>query len=239
MVEHKTRTEQLFKETKRGGPSPIDGNSPKGKLADTFKSIRNLFSKPWLRAGAKPEAQTQTVPALFSKIFSAQKLDLKSINQVLALVLAGLICLTGYFAFGERSDISSVTAAVSKIKFPDMEEKVITPFQDLAFYLDQVQTRDIFNEFKEPKPPPPVVKPVEPPPPPPPPKVTIQEKAKNLKLLGISWGADPKVIIKNGSTQEVLFLEEGQKIKGTDIRVKKILKDEVMISSEGDDMKLL
>jgi type II secretory pathway component PulC len=154
--------------------------------------------------------------------------------------LAGLICLTGYFAFGERSDISSVTAAVSKIKFQDIEEKVITSFQDLAFYLDQVQTRDIFNEFEEPKPPPPVVKPVKPPPPPPPPpKVTIQEKAKNLKLMGISWGADPKVIIKNEGNQEVLFLEEGQKIEGTDIRVKEIKKDQVIISSEGDEMKLL
>ena len=211
MVENRTRGEQLFEQEKGGRPSSSGGNSLDGKTAGTFQGIRNFFSKPWIRAGSKPGAETKTASALPPGAFSAHKLDLKSINQVLSLILAGLIALIVYFAFGERPSISSVTAAVSKIKFQDLGDKTITSFQEPAFYLDQIKKRDIFNKFEKPKPPPPVMKPKELPPPPPPPKVTIQEKAKNLKLMGISWGSDPKAIIKNESTQEMYFLKEGQK----------------------------
>ena len=57
--------------------------------------------------------------------------------------------------------------------------------------------------------------------------------------MGVSWGIDRKVIIKNESTQEIYFLQEGQRIKGTDISVKKILKGEVVIASEDEEMKML
>lgn len=235
MVENRTRGEQLFEKAKESRPAG-DGNSIKEKIAGTAESIRGLFSKPWIRAGSKPGAEAKTASALLPAAFSEHKLDLKSINQMLSLLLAGLVALTVYFTFGERPNISSVTSAVSKITFQDLGGKTATSFQDLAFYLDQIKKRDIFNEFANPKPPPPVVKPKAPPPPP---KVTIQERAKHLKLMGISWGSKPTVIIKNQSTQEVYFLGEGQKVKGTEINVRKILKDEVVIGFEDDEMKML
>ena len=236
MVENKTRGEQLFEEVKGSGSSSSLESPSKGMMAGVMRGVRALFLRTGLNSGGAP---TKTPTSVLPAAFIARKLDLKSINQTLAFILVGLIALIGYFAFGERQDISSVTAAVSKIKFPDLEDKEITPFQEPAFYLDQIKKRDIFNEFKVPKPPPPIVEPKKPLPPPPPPKVTIQEKAKDLKIMGISWGNDPKVIIKNESTQEVHFMEEGQKIKGTDIHVKKILKDEILISSEDEEMKML
>ena len=48
-----------------------------------------------------------------------------------------------------------------------------------------------------------------------------------------------KVIIKNSKTQEVHFIKEGEVIKGTEITVKQILKDEVVITSDDEDMKML
>lgn len=239
MVENRTKSEQLFEQAR--GPRPPAGTRelPKAKILDRMKSAINLFVKPWMRAGVKAATGPKAASPLLPAVFSAQKIELKSINQVLALVLAGLIALTVYFGFSERPSVASVSASVAKIKFQDLEDKAITPFQELAFYLDQFKKRDIFNEYEEPKPPPPVVVPVEPPPPPPPPKVTIQEKAKNFKLIGISWGDHPKAMIKDEATAEVYFLDKGQKIKGTDIEVRKILKDQVIIGSEDDEMKML
>jgi hypothetical protein len=239
MVENRTRGEQLFGKAKEDSPSSGDGKSLKGKIAGVIEGVRGLFSKPLIRAGAKPGVEAKTASALLPGALSGHKLDLKSINQILGLVLAGLIALTVYFAFGKRPNISSVTSAVSKIKFQDLGDETTATFQELAFYLDQIKKRDIFNEFEVPKPPPPVVKPKAPPPPPPPPKVMIQDKAKHLKLMGISWGSKPTAIIKDQSTQEVHFLGEGQKVQGTEINVKKILKEEVMISFEDQEMKML
>jgi type II secretory pathway component PulC len=234
MVDNKTRGEQLFEDAKGSGASPSVGEPVTGKLAGLMQGVRKIFSNS---LDGRPALSPDTAKA--PAVFSAHKLDLKSINQVLGLILLGLVALTGYFVFGEKQNISSVKAAVSKIEFQGISDKVIASFEKLPFYLDQIKTRDIFNKYEKPKPPPPVVVPKEPEPPPPPPKVTIQEKAQNLKLMGISWGSSPKVIIRDESTQEVHFLKEGEMIKGTEINVKRILKNEIMISSDGDEMKML
>ena len=102
--------------------------------------------------------------------------------------------------------------------------------------IDQIKTRDIFSAFKE-KVEPPVTKPVEPKKPPP--KITIESKAKNLELIGISWGDNPKAMIKDTNTQNVQFVGVGEKIDGTDLEVTEILKSEVFLSSEGQEMSLM
>ena len=68
--------------------------------------------------------------------------------------------------------------------------------------------------------------------------MTIAEKAKNLKLSGISWGKNPKAIVQDTSSQEMYFVKEGETIKGTEIIVKKIMKEEVVITSDGDEMSM-
>ena len=238
MVENKTRGEQLFEQAKEARSSSGIENPFKGKYKKILADIRGLFNKPQIKGSLKPAPNVKKATDLFSAIFSAQKLDLRSINQMLAIVLAGLAALTAYVIFRQPPNISAVTAAISKIKFQDLKADTIAPFDQLTSYLEQITKRDIFDEYVE-YVPPPAVK-VEPPSlPPPPPKITIQEKAKNLKLMGVSWGNSPKVIIKNESTQEVYFLEAGQKIEGTEITVKKISQEDVVISSDGDEMKML
>jgi len=121
----------------------------------------------------------------------------------------------------------------------DVVTKPITPFREIGYYLDQIKKRNIFTAYQEPKQaPPPAVK-EEPPPPPPEPKVPIEQKAKNLKLIGISWGDNPKAMIRDTGTQEVLFLSEGEKVQDTDLTIKQVTKDEVILTSEGQEMSLL
>lgn len=237
MVENKTRGEQLFEAAKGRDPTTVIDNPLKGKFKGAIQSVRDLFLKPWIRSGAMTDgAKAKTPEALPLAVFSAQKLNLKSANQILVLILAGLVALTGYVAFGEKPNVASIATAISERKVQDIEGKTIEPFKKLSFYLKQIKKRNIFNEFEEPKPPPPVIKPVEPPPPP---KVTIEEKAKDLKLMGISWGSNPKVIIKDMKTQEVYFLKKGETIEGTEIIVEKILRGEVVISSDDEKMNML
>ena len=238
MVERRTRGEQLFEEAKAQRTPPKIGNPVKAKWTKLLADIRGLFTKQPAKGGTKQAPGTKK-PAALSAILNIQKLDLKSVNQALGVILAGLVALTAYVLVHRPPDISKVTASVSKINFEDLGSRTIAAFKELTYYLDEVKKRDIFNEYVEYVPPPPVVKAEPPPPPPPPPKVTIQEKAKNLKLMGISWGDNPKVIIKDVGTNEVLFLKKGQKIKGTEITVKEIGPKDVIIASEGDEMKLL
>ncbi len=238
MDEHKTRSEELFEKAKEEKPSSDQGGGLAGKITQLFVGMRGALNKSQATEGI-PKADAAKGDFKVPAIFSAQKLDLRSINQALAVILAGLIVLTAYVVLQQKQDVSTVAAAVSKIKFEDLKEGVITPFESLKFYLEQIKTRDIFNKYVEYVPPPPPVK-VEPlPPPPPPPKVTIEEKAKNLKLMGVSWGSNPKAMIKDESTQKVHFLKKGQTIEDTQIKVKTILKNEVIISSDGDEMKML
>ena len=231
----------IIEPTVPGMPAKV-GGSFLGRLLTQLRNAGNLLKM----SGPNTAGPTRPSPAIaqsaksMMKAVGFQKLDLKFANQVLGGVLAGLMILVFYVALSERPDINSVKAAVDQIKFPDMESRQIAKFQDLAVYLDRVQQRDIFNIFevkKEPE----EAKPVEPPlsEPPPPPKVPIQDKAKGLKLIGISWGRNPKAMIRNEKNQEVYFLGIGENIKGTDIYIKDVLQNEVVIISEDDTMSML
>jgi hypothetical protein len=236
MDENRPRSQPVFDKTKTPGPAAAPA-AAKGKMPKWAADILGVFFKPSAGNNDRPSGlKAKKDDWNLTALLGAQKIDLRAINQGLAVLLAALIVLTGLVIFRRPKDVSAVTAAVSQITFDDPEETVITPFEQLPFYLDQVKKRDIFNEYKEYVPPPPVA---EPPPPPPPPKVTIQEKAKNLKLMGVSWGNDPKAMIMDTGTKETYFLTEGAKIKGTEITIKEIKKEEVIIESDGDKMKML
>ena len=106
--------------------------------------------------------------------------------------------------------------------------------------MDQIKKRDIFSAFVEKvEVPVEVVEPVKEPELPPPPVVSIEQKAKDIKLIGISWGKNPKAMIRNTSTQDVQFVTIGEKIDGTDLEIKEIFKSEVILISEDQEMSLM
>jgi hypothetical protein len=245
MVEEKTRGEQLFGQAKDSRASSGQAGSLKDKLIKTLIEARGFFVNPQASeenvGGGKSASGVKKPSPAVPAGFGPRGLDLKFVNQVLVGILALLAVLTVYVALRERPDIASVTAAISKIKFQEFEAKAVETFQPEAFYLEQVKTRDIFDEYKrkEDSPPPVDIVKVEEPLPPPPPKITIQDKAKNFKLMGISWGELPKVIIRNETSQEMFFLNSGDTIKDTNITIKEIMKTGIILTSEGEEMTLL
>lgn len=239
MPEDLTEKEQLFKpEEEPKEPSP-GGGSLKGSIVKAFVDIRGLFTKSAEKT-PKPAEEVKKPAVSMSSLFSARKIDLEFINKSLIFILIGLIFVVIYVTFRQRPDISSVMASVSRIKFTEVEPKEIKPFEQVSFYVDQMKTRDIFTVFEEKKEPVKVEEPPPPPPPPPPsePKVTIEEKARNLKLMGISWGERPKAIIRDERAQDMYFLREGETIKGTDVKIKTITSDSVIIISGEDEMTM-
>ena len=81
---------------------------------------------------------------------------------------------------------------------------------------------------------------MKPPEPPQAPKPTpleiLREKAKTLKLVGVSWGETPLAMIEDTAKRETSFLKAGQFIN--EIRVKAILKDRAILSYEDAEYDL-
>jgi len=244
MAENKIREKNLI--GKAAEPKPAAAGIQPGGKGRFFRELRGLFTKSSGKekqpAGViTPVAGRKPALARVLEALSLQRLDLKTVNRALMAVLAGLVVLTFYVIFRDRPDVASLKAAVQKINFGDAAPEQAAPFQDEVYYVEQAKKRDIFNIFVEKKEPVAVVEeapPPSPPPPPEPPKVPIEDKAKGLKLIGISWGASPKAMIKNEKTQEVLFVAQGDVVQDTEVTVQEITKDEVILASGEDTMSL-
>lgn len=246
MDEDKPKDEELIERISKEDASLKGEVAPKKGIGKAFSDMYRLFTKPKSKdgkgGGSSEAAQpAKKVTVLKPATFGNRKINLKVTNQVLVAILVGLTVLLLYVSLREKPEVSSVVAAIANIKLPEVEYKTITKFEELSFYLGQIKKRDIFSIFQEKKKEVPVkvVEPVKAPEPPPVPVVPIEEKAKNIKLIGISWGENPKAMIKNTNTQNVQFGSIGEKIDETDLTIKKILKDEVILISEGQEMSLM
>ena len=127
--------------------------------------------------------------------------------------------------------------SISKIKFETPALGDVEAFQPVDYYLQQVRQRDIFNLITK------VEKMVivdepPPPPPPPPPQPKLKDMAQGFKVVGIAWGTNPKVMIKDNKTQEIFFLKEGETLGKTAIVVKTIQRDKIILGYEDEEMDL-
>lgn len=244
MVEDKDQHKEPVNQAPKEEVSSKEEGTPEKKSGGLFSGMFRLFKKPKAKDDqsvgdpkSAPEAGKSAV--VKPTVLKVQKINLKIINQILVMVLIGLVVMFLFVVLQERPEVSSVVAAISKIKLPEVESKPVVAFEKLSHYLDQIKKRDIFSIFQEKKDPVKIAEVVKAPEPPPIPVVPIEQKAKNIKLIGISWGENPKAMIRNINTQNVQFVTVGGKIDDTDLEVIKILKNEVILSSEGQEMSLM
>jgi hypothetical protein len=64
----------------------------------------------------------------------------------------------------------------------------------------------------------------------------LREKAKTLKLVGISWGPVPVAMIEDTATRETVFVKERGVIN--QLRIKAIFRDRVVLTYAGADYDL-
>jgi len=169
-------------------------------------------------------------------------LNLKLINR-------GIIILLVFLVAGIALNLSRVQPSpkdlLSQVPAPRPltgEEQATASLRPLDEYLGEAAKRDLFTLAPPPKPekPEPKAQPVKPPEPPQAPKPTsleiLREKAKTLKLVGVSWGETPLAMIEDTAKRETSFLKAGQSIN--DIRIKAILKDRAILSYEDAEYDL-
>ena len=185
----------------------------------------NLKHKALVKGKLKQAGTPITLPINFHEI------DPRVVNKVLIVILTVLIVLVIHYTVNKRPNISKLTTAISKIKFQAVNRKAIESFKPVAFYLEGIKKRDIF------KPSPRLqqqalggVKKAQ---------AKLKELAKDLKLVGISWGKSPKAMIRSKSKKNTYFLRQGQMIGTTGIEIKAIFRDKVIISYKGEEMELL
>lgn len=103
-----------------------------------------------------------------------------------------------------------------------------SPLNESAYYLQKVSARDIFKEGGRPEAP---VQSEEPAP------VEANPLTASLSLVGISWSANPDVIIEDKENKRTYFVKRGQNV-GEGVKVEAIFKDHVVLSHDGREFEL-
>lgn len=237
---------------KNAGKETIGAKPPKASWAE---GAAKFFSKGVLSAGkifggfTAAKNKDQKEPPLFAspvrlkgidsvKQLLSNGLELEAVNRTFIGILLVLTTLVVHQVFYKKSDMKTLMDSISKIKFETPAGLgSIEAFQPVDHYLQQVRQRDIFNLITK------VEKMViveepPPPPPPPPPQPKLKDLAQGFKVVGIAWGANPKVMIKDNKTQEIFFLKEGETVGKTAIQVKTIQRDKIILGYEDEEMDL-
>ena len=226
MASHKiTPEERLLRliesdEKPDGGETPAENHS-KGKLGGWVK----VFSR-------SPNASVRRT-AWLQKM--RPELNLRLVNRALIGVLLLVIIGIAYDINNSPSLPEDLKNPVIPVGTPvvnqggaDVKLASVSPLPE---YLEEINKRDIFAPapVAKPTPPKPELKPsTSISPSPPDPMQILQQKAKGLKLVGISWGSDPVAMIEDKASQQTSFLKVGDSING--LTVKAILKDRAILS---------
>jgi hypothetical protein len=261
MAEDLSPQEKLFKGVRSENATISDAKDLKNDPANpagkdprkeaSFNGLKKFFSK--LGSGTKKDTggrgariitQGTTAAITFKGIEPLKHLlsvgfKPNVINNALIVALIGLTVAVVHYAVNKRYSMETMIEAISRIKFEVIEKKIIEGFKPVDYYLEGVNKRDIFNPFEEKrevKKEVPVVQAevVEVTP-----RVPLKERAKNFKVVGVSWRQPPQVMVRDDSADATYFLKEGDKIGETDIEIKTILQDSVIISSGDEEMNLL
>ena len=206
------------------------------------KQLLNLIEKPAVRGSLHAAAIKYHGLSLFS--FAALKgrlaflknriskagapqLDIRVINGFLKLsvVILSLYFMINlfFFLFHLKQGLKINPEKPGREGFA----QVVSPLKAASYYLEQVRERDIFRMGQR--------------------KASVQgskgpsqallEATQYLRLVGISWSADPDVMIEDTKNQRTLFLKKGRTIDN-DVKVEAIFKDKVVLSFRGEEVEL-
>ncbi len=215
-----TPEEQLLNLIEDGeGPSTL---SLKRKKASPFTSI-NLSALSAILARLKISIKDW----LIQLKGGIDEPNLKAWNKVLAVAAVILfVYLTADFTL-RRLDITQFTKKVSAAKGRSFQENVTADIKPFLYYLEMVQRRDIFTTVKLMSAENPADEA----------KKTMAALVKDLKLVGISWGAEPEVIIEDTKDGKTYFLKTGESVG--QFKIDLISKDKVTLDLNGQKADLM
>ena len=156
-------------------------------------------------------------------------LELPRVNRLLAVVVAvlGISCLIAPLLTQPSLDRLMNQANAQSVPFVIAEP--LEGMKPLADYSQALREKDPFRVEGTPAAGEPSVES-------PPRPSQLQSALTDLKLVGISWGDEPTVMIEEQSTHQTHFLKTGHTIGP--FTVHEILRDRVMLRAGGQDMEL-
>ena len=176
---------------------------------------RISFFKDWFRQGVKG-----------GKFY----LDIKLLNNILALCIFALVVYVAanflLSAINSKKMLNNIEVSIGK-PIDSLNSAQASSLRAASYYLEKARSKNIFsmtgvvakkeaNVQEE--------------------RDKINELAKNLKLVGISWSDDPDVIIEDKKSQQTFFLKKGQKIN--DFTIKVVFKDRIILSYGREEVEL-
>ncbi|MBU1061610.1 MAG: hypothetical protein KJ957_01620 [Candidatus Omnitrophica bacterium] len=164
-----------------------------------------------------------------------QRLDTKTVNKFLCLLIfsLGAYFITDlYISMVNFKKMPNLKFEIQKSLKSEILPEVSVLRKKVAYYLEKVRDRDIFNmgikqvveEISEVEHKPKL------------PTSKIMDAVQNLKLVGISWSDDPDAMIEDTKAMRTFFVKRGQMIG--DIKVQAIFKDKVILGYAGEEMEL-
>lgn len=160
--------------------------------------------------------------------------DIKTLNSILKFCVFVLLF---YFIVNLslsivrlRKDITFRKIKIEKIEEEKPFQQIVSPLKAVSYYLEKARERDIFTiGIKKEIPETGIFAKG--------PSQAILEATQHLKLVGVSWSADPDVMIEDTKTQRTFFLKKSQTIDN-EIKVQAIFRDKVVLSFRGEEIEL-
>lgn len=215
--------EKLFNIIKEGKDSGSGGGVSKPKNSSAMLGgIKRFFGSLKLHPGANKQAAADAS--------AAPRIDIDpgSVNRVLSIVLLAVASFFVYYLFSTRPDAEKIIKSVPKT---DMALKAeIERFAPLESYLTETRRRNIFKPVPkdEGKASPTSREAME----------KLKEAARDLKVVGISWGETPKALIRSERDKTTYFLKQGQQVGSMDVDIRAITKQKVTIGYKTEEFEL-
>jgi len=214
------------------------------------KQLLRLIEEPKARSAPKIEAQaikyhSQSLFSFgawlgrisflkdrFRDLTSAEKSHFDIVKVINGSLGAVIVILLSYFvssfsmALINQKKTSSLEAGTLGQVKPSATSAIPSNLKDATYYLDKVTQRNIFKIGAK--------------------KIAeapgrgdisrVMEMTQNLKLVGISWSNDPDAMIEDTKTTRTFFVKRGQMI--SEVKVKDIARDKVVLTYDGEDIDL-
>lgn len=152
--------------------------------------------------------------------------NLKVLNKVFLVISLILLSYSIVEFVFVRSDIEAVFKKAKRPIKKEAEEKPLLEPRPFLHHLEMVRRRDIFSPIRLKEAEKPEVK-----------KKQLQEMAKDLSLVGISWGEEPLAMVEDKKANKTHFLKKGDMLDN--LKVEDVLKDRVILSFMGETMELM
>lgn len=152
--------------------------------------------------------------------------NLKVLNKVFLVISLVLLTYSIMDFVFSRPDIEEVYRKSRLVKEREPLRKPAEELRPFLHYLEVVRRRNIFSPVVLKEAEKPEVK-----------KKRLQEMAKDLSLVGISWDKEPVAMIEDKKEKKTYFLKKGQKINK--LKIEDILKDRVILSFGGEKIELI